>query len=82
MLFPLSKLTLGQTAVISWLSDNKSISKRLSDLGFEPNSPVTCVLNKCNGELSAFFVRGAVIALRREDSELVLVQMQEEEEKI
>lgn len=74
MLIPLSKMTLGQTAVISWLSDNKSISKRLSDLGFSPGSPVTCVLNKGGGELSAFFVRGAVIALRREDSELVLVQ--------
>lgn len=63
-----------QTAAVSWLSDQKSISKRLADLGFEPGAPVTCVLRKVNGELSAFLIRGAVIALRREDAELVLVR--------
>lgn len=78
MLTPLSKMNPGQTAVISWLSDNKSISKRLLDLGFAPGSAVTCILSKCQGELSAFFVRGAVIALRREDAELVLVSEKEE----
>lgn len=77
MMFPLSKMVLGQTAVISWLSDNKSISTRLLDLGFSPGSPVTCVLRKGGGDLAAFFVRGAVIALRREDSDLVFVQDKE-----
>lgn len=79
MLFPLSKLNQGQSAYISWVSEHKSISKRLLDLGFEPGSTVTCVLRKHNGALSAFFVRGAVIALRKEDAELVLVQEMEEE---
>lgn len=74
MLYPLSKMAPRQTATVSWLSDHKSISKRLADLGFEPGSSVTCVLSKCSGELSAFLVRGAVIALRKEDAELVLVQ--------
>lgn len=78
MLIPLSKMIPGQTAIIDWLSDNKSISKRLYDLGFAPGSTVTCVLRKCHGELSAYFVRGAVIALRREDAELVLVKEKED----
>lgn len=62
-----------QTATVSWLSEHKSISKRLADLGFVPGAPVTCVLSKAKGELSAFLIRGAVIALRREDAQLVLV---------
>lgn len=66
-------MSIGQSAVISWLANDKSISKRLSDLGFEPGGTVTCILKKCGGELSAYFVRGALIALRREDAELVLV---------
>lgn len=78
MLIPLSKMNPGQTALISWLSDNKSISGRLLDLGFAPGSTVTCILKRSGGELSAFFVRGAVIALRREDAELVLVSEKED----
>ena len=67
----------GQTARISWLSDDKSISKRLLDLGFEPGSCVSCVLRKKGGEISAFFIRGSVIALRREDAQLILVESKE-----
>lgn len=73
MLYPLSKMKIGQTARIVWLSDHTSISARLLDLGFEPGSTVTCVLKKCGDELSAFFIKGAVIALRREDAGAVLV---------
>lgn len=80
MLYPLSKMTIGQTAEISWLSDNKSITGRLLDLGFEPGARVTCVLKKCGDELSAFLVKGAVIALRREDADLVFIQEKEREE--
>lgn len=79
MLFPLSKMAMGQTAFVSWLSENKSISSRLADLGFEPGAHVTCVLKKHGGELSAFLVRGAVIALRREDAQLILVRDMEVE---
>ena len=44
MLYPLSKMNIGQTAEICWLSDNKSITGRLLDLGFEPGTRVTCIL--------------------------------------
>ena len=78
MLYPLSKMAIGQTAKICWLSDNKSIAGRLSDLGFEPGCEVTCVLKKCGGKLSAFLIKGAVIALRREDADLVFIKEKED----
>ena len=37
---------------------------RLSDLGFEPEEAVTCVLRKRKGNIAAYLVRRAVIALR------------------
>lgn len=77
MLYPLSHLPLGHTAQISWVSDNKSIYKRLSDLGFTPGTFVSCVLKRRRG-LAAYLVRGAVIALRREDADLILVEEKEE----
>jgi ferrous iron transport protein A len=73
MLFPLSKMKIGQTAEISWLADHKAITKRLLDLGFEPGTRVGCVLTRRGGGISAYWVKGAVIALRREDAELILV---------
>ena len=74
MLFPLSEMKIGQTAEICWLADHKAITKRLLDLGFEPGARVGCVLTKHGGEISAYWIKGAVIALRREDAELILVK--------
>ena len=79
MLYPLSKMNIGQTAEICWLSDNKSITGRLLDLGFEPGTRVTCILKKCGDELSAFLIKGAVIALRRVDADLVFIKENETE---
>lgn len=67
-------MKVGQTAEIRWLADHKSITKRLFDLGFEPGTRVGCILKKHGDEISAFWVKGAVIALRREDADLVLVE--------
>ena len=78
MLYPLSKMKIGQTAEICWLSDNRSITGRLLDLGFEPGTKVTCMLKKHGDQLSAFLVKGAVIALRREDADLVFIKEMEE----
>ena len=43
-------------------------------LGFEPEEAVTCVLRKRKGNIAAYLVRGAVIALREEDSRMILVE--------
>ena len=47
---------------------------RLRDLGFEPDAVVSCVLQKARGNIAAYLVRGAVIALREEDSRFVFVE--------
>lgn len=47
---------------------------RLFDLGFEPEEAVTCVLRKRKRNIAAYLVRGAVIALREEDSRMILVE--------
>ena len=89
MRYPLSKMKIGQTARIVWLSDDSetgvcspeskysSIRCRLLDLGFEPDGLVTCMLKKNGDALSAYLIKGAVIALRREISDQVIVEEQE-----
>ena len=74
MLNPLSLLTPGQSAVIHWLPEQPAIVSRLLDLGFVPGAAVTCTLRRGNGSISAFLVRNAVIALRKEDAQLILAE--------
>ena len=75
MLNPLSLLTPGQSAVIHWLPEQPAIVSRLLDLGFVPGAAVTCTLRRGNGSISAFLVRNAVIALRKEDALLILAEL-------
>lgn len=70
----LCSLAEGETAVVSELLNSGSIRRRLQDIGLIRGTPVSCFLRGAAGDISAFLIRGAVIALRREDSERVIVR--------
>ena len=57
-----------------FLGNDTLMAGRLRDLGFENGAVISCVLQKPKGNIAAFLVRGAVIALREEDSRLVFVE--------
>jgi len=42
-------------------------------LGFAPKSSVTCAFSAPMGDPKAYVIKGTVIALREEDSSLILV---------
>lgn len=48
--------------------------KRLMDLGLIENTKVTCVGVSAFGSPRAFLIRGAVLALRKEEASLILVE--------
>ena len=73
MVLPLSSINTGGSAKILALANPPLMAGRLSDLGFEPEEAV-CVLRKRKGNIAAYLVRGAVIALREEDSRMILVE--------
>ena len=69
---PLTNLQEGQTAqVVSLLS--KGSMRRLQDIGFIEGTQIECVQKSPAGDPVAYRVRGALIALRTEDSANVLV---------
>lgn len=74
MVLPLSSINTGETAKILVLANPPLMAGRLFDLGFEPETAVTCVLRKRKKNIAAYLVRGAVIALREEDSRMILVE--------
>lgn len=72
-IIPLSNLPIGQNSKIELLNVNSDIKSRLLDLGFINGTKISCVLKNPSGELSAYLIRQTVIALRREDSDNILV---------
>lgn len=82
MLSPLSHLSPGSSARIILIltypspENQSSIQERLFDLGFEPGSSVSCLFRKGTGQIAAYFIKGAIIALRKEDADLILVEEQ------
>ena len=79
-LTPLFTLSLAETGIVtSILTDNASPAqqqtiKRLMDLGLIENTRVTFVGGSGFGSPKAFLIRGAVLALRKEEAALILVK--------
>lgn len=70
----LTDLTPGQRCRVCSLAAQGTMRRRLLDLGFVEDTKVECVLCSPSGDPKAYLVRGAVIALRRQDSDSVLVE--------
>lgn len=70
----LNELRRGQAARVLGLSAAGVFGQRLRDLGLTDGTMVYCVQESPLGDPRAFLIRGAVIALRGEDSAKVLVE--------
>ncbi|MEG1548143.1 MAG: FeoA family protein [Clostridia bacterium] len=70
----LNQLCCGECARVIGLSADGSTRRRLQDIGLVPGTSVTCLQLSPLGDPVAYAIRGAVIALRCEDSGKVLVE--------
>lgn len=71
--FALDRLQLGQSAYVTLLENEPSMRRRLTDLGLIQGTRVTCLCRSPWGDPCAYMIRGAVIALRRQDARHILV---------
>lgn len=71
----LTNLSIGEFAKINNITASGAIRRRLQDIGFINDTIVECVLKSPGGDPIAFKIRGAVIALRNEDSNLISVTL-------
>ena len=69
----LNELRPGESATVRGLlpDDGRDIVSRLMDLGLTHGARVRCLFAAPSGEPRAYRIRGAVVALRREDAALV-----------
>lgn len=71
----LCDIKCGEKARIVSLPPSDEKKRRLADLGFLPGGEVVCMFRSPLGDPTAYLVRGAVIALRREHSAKILVEV-------
>ncbi|MBE6900656.1 MAG: ferrous iron transport protein A [Ruminococcaceae bacterium] len=69
---PLSDIKIGERFCITKLLTKGELRQRLLDLGFVPGTKIECARISPFGDPKAFLIRGALIALRKEDSETIL----------
>lgn len=70
----LSSLCEGQRCCVEKLLIDGAMRSRLCDLGLIKGTNVMCLQKSISGDPTAYLIRGAVIALRQEDSSRVIVR--------
>lgn len=74
MVLPLNNIKPGTSGKIEFLGNDALMAGRLRDLGFTSGAVISCVMKRPKGNIAAYLVRNAVIALRKEDSQLIFVR--------
>lgn len=75
----LSELRAGQSGVVHRIDAVGQQRRHLLDLGFIPGTTVTMLRKSPSGDPKAFRVRGTTLALRREQTECIVVDGVDEE---
>lgn len=70
----LTDLLIGQKGVIDYIDDECKNKLRLTELGFSKNTHITPLHKSFSGNICAYYVKGAVIAIRKEDAEKIYIE--------
>lgn len=69
----LSRLEIGESAVVEKLTVHGAMRRRLLDIGLTEGAEVECIGKSPAGDPSAYLIRGAVIAIRSEDAREIVI---------
>ncbi len=69
----LNAMRPGDKAVVARLLATGSMRRRLLDIGLVEDTGVECLGRSPSGDPTAFLIRGAVIAIRAEDCEKIII---------
>ena len=71
----LASLRVGQQGTVTEIEESSPMGRRLRDMGLVRGTQVECLHHSPFGDPAAYLIRGAVIALRREDSRRVQIEL-------
>ena len=69
----LNDISPGQHAKVGKINTTGSMRRRFLDIGLIKNTKVECIGRSPAGDPTAYLIRGAVIALRKEDCKDILI---------
>ncbi len=72
---PLNTLPIGQKAVVRKLTSDGTVRRRMLDLGLISDTAVEALQKSPSGDPTAYYIRGAVIALRSEEASKIMVSV-------
>ena len=78
----LNELPIGAKAKVTTLTATDSMRRRLLDIGLINGTVVECLGRSPQGDPSAYFIRGAVIAIRSEDCQDIMIKDMMEADKV
>ena len=70
----LHELQPGERGTVTALETTGSMRRRFLDIGLIPDTVVECLGRSPAGDPSAYLIRGAVIAIRAEDSHSIIIR--------
>lgn len=70
----LSSLSEGMRGRVKKLLSEGAMRRRLQDIGLIEGTPVLCLMKSPSGDPAAYLIRGAVIAIRAEDSDKIVLE--------
>ena len=71
----MDKMEVGKVGIVKEIHTKGAMRRRFLDLGLIEDTKTECVLKSVGGDPSAFLIRGAVIAIRSEDSAEIFVDL-------
>ncbi len=75
---PLSCIPMGVRGTISAVSGDFKNRDRLMELGFTKDAEVMALHKSPAGDPVAYFIKGSVMALRKEDADNIFIKFKEE----
>lgn len=72
---PLTELKGGCSAYVTCIKSQGTIRRRLRDIGLIEGTCIKCVFKSPSGDPAAYLIRGAVIAIRYEDAQNILIKI-------
>ena len=71
----LCDMKVGNKAIVKKIVANDNIKRRLLDIGLIEGTNVECVLKSPFNDPTAYLIRGAIIAIRKEDCNKIEVDI-------
>lgn len=70
----MDKMDINQKGKVHHVDENSKMQRRFLDIGISEGTDIECVLASYGGEMKAYTVKGAVIAIRKEDANSVEIE--------